>query len=89
MVLICAKIAVQASKHLSHCHKADLKINIASCATACVNDYMLIPTLKEYALYSGSAVLLKLKGDDHVLLHVASTCHSRALQRNGERLMCI
>lgn len=46
----------------------------------------LILTPNEHALRSAGAVLLKLKGGDHALLHVASTCqscHSRGEERHS------
>ncbi|KYN14414.1 hypothetical protein ALC57_13581 [Trachymyrmex cornetzi] len=36
-----------------------------------------------------STVLLKLKGGDHVLLHVASTCHSQDLPRKERWKMSV
>lgn len=72
------------TRHVLNCRKTDHKIkNIAFYAR--VNDYAPVLILNEYTLYSGSAVLLKRKGGDYMLIHVASTCRSREEHRCAKK----
>lgn len=80
---------VSALKRFVGRYRADLKIKSTARSAACVNDHgpplrRLLSLQNERALRGASAVLLKLKGGDHVLLHVASTCYS-ARRRSGGR----
>lgn len=77
----CASRLVSALKRFVGRCRADLKIKSTARSAACMNDHgpplrRLRSLQNERALRGASAVLLKLKGGDHVLLHVASTCYS-------------